>query len=418
MKKILIMGFVWGLLVFCLAGCTPEQADTDNLLNDVKPGQLAESVRLDGTERQAVYDFSVRLFQQSWQEQSEPTENMLISPLSVLMVLVMSANGAEGETLAQMEGAFGLPLLQLNAYLQACAAELPQTAQSSLCIANSIWLKDDENIAVQPDFLQTNAAYHGAAVYQEPFNNETLIKINDWVKTHTNGMIDGILQKISPNAIIYLINALAFEAEWEEPYNEHQVRLNVFTKEGGGQRQVNFMSSTEPVYLQDENTTGFIKYYAGRDYAFVGLLPAVGVRLDDYVASLNGEKLFLLLQNAEYRDVYVDIPKFMVDYDLEMNNVLQNMGITAAFDANLADLSGMAVCADGQNIFINKVQHKTHIEVDEHGTKAAAVTSVEMESGGMPPDNPEVNLNRPFIYLLIDCREQLPLFIGAVRSLE
>ena len=170
--------------------------------------------------------------------------------------------------------------------------------------------------------------------------------------------------------------------------------------------------------MQDETTSGFIKYYAGRDYAFVGLLPATGTRLEDYVAGLSGEKLYQLLENAEYQDVDVSIPKFAVDYDLQMNDVLQRMGMLDAFDLALADFSNMAACADGRNIFINEVLHKTHIEVDEHGTKAAAVTAVGPECGGMPPDNPEVYLNRPFVYLLIDCREQLPLFIGTVRSIE
>ena len=165
MRKILTVLLALMLLAV-LIGCTSEQADTDNLLHDVKPGQLAESVQPDGTEPLAVYDFAVQLLQQSWQEQEEPTENMLLSPLSVLSALTMTANGAQGDTLSQMEEAFGLPLARLNGYLQTYVNDLPQTEQSSLSVANSIWLKDDENIVVQPDFLQINAAYHGAAVYQ------------------------------------------------------------------------------------------------------------------------------------------------------------------------------------------------------------------------------------------------------------
>ncbi len=433
MKKIIIIGAICVLLAV-LAGCTSEQADTDNLLNDVKPRQvdtdnllndiepvqLAEGVQPDGTESAAVYDFAVQLLRQSWQEQPEEQKNILISPVSVLLALTMTANGAAGDTLAQMENTFGLPLPRLNAYLQAYVAALPQTEQGRLHVANSIWLKDGVGMTVQPEFLQLNAAYHGAAVYQEPFDAETLTKINDWVKLHTEGMIDSILQQISPAAVTYLINALAFEADWEEPYIDRQVRLDIFTKEGGGQHKVNFMYSTEQVYLQDENTTGFIKYYAGRDYAFVGLLPAVGVRLDDYVAALSGDKLYQLLQNAEEQEVSVAIPRFTGDYELKMRDVLQRMGMVDAFDAGLADFSAMATMLDGQNLFISEVLHKTHIEVDEQGTKAAAVTAVEIECGAMPSEEnlKIVELNRPFVYLLIDCREQLPLFIGAVRSVE
>lgn len=417
MKKILT-GLLVLMLLAVLSGCTSGQAEAGNLLSEVKQKQQTANFAADGTEAPAVYDFAVKLLQQSWQEQETPTENMLLSPVSALLALTMTANGAEGDTLAQMETAFGLPLPRLNGYLQAYVNALPQTEHSSLSVANSIWLKDDENLLVQPDFLQTNAAYYGAAVYREPFDEATVAKINAWVRRHTEGMVDGILTEIPPEALMYLINALAFDAAWEEPYREWQVQPDMFTKEDGSQSEVNFMYSTEPVYLQDENTVGFIKYYDGRDYALVALLPAAGIRLDDYVAGLSGEKLANLLQSAEEQEVYASIPKFTVDYEQKLNDVLQNMGIVDAFDAGLADFSGMAACADGQNIFISMVLQKTHIEIDEQGTKAAAVTAVGLESGGMPPDNPEVYLNRPFVYLLIDCREELPLFIGALGSPE
>ena len=429
MKKHWLTLTILLLLATLLLGCAPgqtgqtENLSTNDLMANIQPTEPKETllekapldVILTSTSVQShINDFSVKLFQSSLDKQ----QNTLVSPLSVLLALAMTANGAEEETLAQMEATFGCSLDYLNFYLQAYAENLPQTEKAKLSIANSIWLKTDEDIVVRQDFLQTNADYYNAGVYQTPFDAQTLKQINKWVKTHTDGMIDKILDEIPRDTVMYLINALAFDAEWENPYREHQVWLDIFTKEGGGQRKVNFMYSTEPVYLQDENTSGFIKYYAGRDYAFVGLLPATGTRLEDYVAGLSGEKLYQLLENAEYQDVDVSIPKFAVDYDLQMNDVLQRMGMLDAFDLALADFSNMAACADGRNIFINEVLHKTHIEVDEHGTKAAAVTAVGPECGGMPPDNPEVYLNRPFVYLLIDCREQLPLFIGTVRSIE
>ncbi len=413
MKKFLS---VWLILILLavLSGCTSGQGDAGNLLPEVKPGRQTANFAADGTEAPAVYDFAVRLLQQSWQERQTQTENMLLAPSSVLLALTMTANGAAGDTLAQVEAAFGLPLPRLNGYLQAYVAALPRTEQGGLSVANSIWLKDDENLVVQPDFLRANAAYYGAAVYREPFDAETVAKINAWVNKHTEGMIDGILREIPPEALMYLINALAFEADWENPYREWQVQPDIFTKEDGSRAEVDFMYSTEPVYLQDENTAGFIKYYAGRDYAFVALLPAAEVRLDDYLAGLSGDKLCSLLQNAQAQEVFASIPKFTVDDALNMNEALQNMGIVNAFDPGLADLSGMAALPGGENIFINEVLHKTHIEVDEQGTRAAAVTSLGADA--MLPDNPEVYLNRPFVYLLIDCREQLPLFIGVMRS--
>lgn len=234
MKKILT-GLLVLMLLAVLSGCTSGQADAGNLLPEVKQKQQTANFAADGTEAPAVYDFAVKLLQQSWQEQETPTENMLLSPVSALLALTMTANGAEGDTLAQMETAFGLPLPRLNGYLQAYVNALPQTEHSSLSVANSIWLKDDEKLLVQPDFLQTNAAYYGAAVYREPFDEATVAKINAWVRRHTEGMIDGILTEIPPEALMYLINALAFDAAWEEPYREWQVQPDMFTKEDGSQ---------------------------------------------------------------------------------------------------------------------------------------------------------------------------------------
>ena len=144
---------------------------------------------------------------------------------------------------------------------------------------------------VERDFLQVNADYFGADVYRKPFDGDTLEEINGWVKEHTHEMIPSILDEIDPELMMVLINALAFEAEWQDPYEEGSVQKRIFTQEDATELTVDMMSSTEQAFLKDENARGFLKYYADKKYAFAALLPDEGVTLGEYLESLTGQRL-------------------------------------------------------------------------------------------------------------------------------
>ena len=155
----------------------------------------------------------------------------------------------------------------------------------------------------------------------------TLKDINNWVKNETDNMIPKVLEDIPDAAIMYLINALAFEAEWTEIYEKNQVRDKTFTKEDGTKQDVELMYSTEGKYLEDENATGFIKYYKERKYAFVALLPNEGVTVSEYINSLDGESLAAMLANAESRTVETAIPIASRMLDISVSYSLSNFGI-------------------------------------------------------------------------------------------
>ena len=360
-------------------------------------------------------DFAIRLFKQT----NEDGKNTLISPLSVLCALAMTANGAEGETREQMEAVLGMSVEELNLYLYSYINALPQGEKYKLSVANSIWFTDDDRFTVNQDFLQTNADYYGADIYKTPFDKQTLKDINNWVKNETDNMIPKVLEDIPDAAIMYLINALAFEAEWTEIYEKNQVRDKTFTKEDGTKQDVELMYSTEGKYIEDENATGFIKYYKERKYAFVALLPNEGVTVSEYVNSLDGASLAALLANAESRSVETAIPKFESEYDIEMSSILEAMGMSNAFNVTFADFTGIGDSTEG-GIYISKVIHKTYIQVGEKGTKAGAVTAIEMKDGsaGPPDEIKQVYLDRPFVYMLIDCETNTPFFIGTVMDVN
>ena len=406
------------LLLVCamavnLTGCTMEVQAKD-LMDGITPNQVNALGDL-GSQNADIADFAIRLFKAS----EESGKNTLISPLSVLCALAMTANGAEEETLAQMEEVLGMTTEELNLYLYSYMQNLPQGEKYKLSLANSIWFTEDERFTVNHDFLQTNANYYGADIYKAPFDKQTLKDINNWVKQNTDEMIPEILDQIPSEAIMYLVNALAFEAEWSEIYEKHQVKDGEFTKEDGTKQDVKFMYGSEGTYLEDEKATGFMKRYKGGKYAFVAMLPNEGVSVSEYIASLDGESLNALLANPQYATVHTSIPKFETEYKVEMSEILKSMGMTEAFDMYNADFEGLGTSTGG-NIYISRVLHKTFISVGEKGTKAGAATIVEMKDGAAaePTEPKEVYLDRPFVYMLVDCENNIPFFIGTMMDVN
>lgn len=404
------------LLALTLAGCGTKTQAVD-LMEDVPPEPIAtETTDAAQTEDAAlaVTEFAVSLFQQC----AQAGENTLVSPVSVLYALAMTANGAAGNTRAQMEASFGVSLEALNPYLSVYMENLPSGEDYKLTAANAIWFREDECLTVRQDFLQTNAKYYNADIYQAPFDQQTLEEINAYVREHTDGMVEDILDKISDDAVMYLINALAFDAQWQTVYKENQVRTADFTLEDGTVREAELMYSEESKYLEDENAVGFIKYYQGGAYAFAALLPKEGVTVAEYVASLTGAGLTALLEDAQDVTVEAAIPKFTSEYSTELSEALAAMGMTDAFDPDLADFSLLGEY-EGGNICISRVLHKTYIAVSEQGTQAGAAAVVEMVEGTAleaPEETKVVYLNRPFVYLLIDCGSNTPIFMGTVTD--
>ena len=413
MKRLtaLVLSFA---LLFSLTACSKVSAD--DLMKDV-PAKAVDVLPDMDAGAAAATDFGVRLFQTSMEE----GKNTLISPLSVLYALAMTANGADGETLAQMQQVLGMDSDDLNCYMLAYMDLLPEAEEYKMSLANSIWFKDDPNFSVNESFLQTNADYYGSSIYKAAFDEGTRNDINNWVKDHTDDMIPEILDEIPDEAIMYLVNALAFEAQWDDVYDEFQVRDDIFTKEDGTKQDVEMMHADEYKYLSDDLATGFIKYYEGRKYAFAALLPNEGVTVKQYVGNLTGSHLQQMLAAPEEIQVFTSIPKFESEYDIEMSEVLQEMGMTDAFDWRVADFSRLGTYnVDGMNICISRVLHKTFISVAEQGTKAGAATAVEMVAEGAAEiqEYREVVLDRPFVYMLIDCETNFPFFIGTMMDVN
>lgn len=360
-------------------------------------------------------DFSIDLFRESMSY----NENSLVSPLSVMLALSMTANGAAGDTLDEMERLLGqgIHLSDLNAYLHAYSGGLPDKEKSKLRIGNSIWFRDDEGrLTVEKSFLQTNADYYSAAAYKSKFDDSTLRDINSWVEKNTDGMIDSILDSINPDAVMYLINTIVFDAEWDKVYSKENLKDGSFRSASGVTEDIQFMNSEEGLYLKDSMSTGFIKPYSKGLYSFAAILPNEGISVEKYVEALTGKGFLDLIKGAEGTPVTAALPKFSYSYKISMNDSLKKLGMPTAFSSENADFSRLGKSSRG-NLFIGEVLHKTFISVDELGTKAGAVTKVEMEDESYI-ETKVVILDRPFIYAIIDNSTGLPIFIGTVNSVK
>ena len=350
-------------------------------------------------------------------------ENTLISPYSITEALAMTANGAKGQTLKEMEDTMGgISIDKLNEYLYTQRISQPNEEKCKLFTANSIWARDDEKrIKVNKDFLKTDMDYYDAEFYvADDDDPKTVDAINGWVRRHTDNMIDKVIdsETMNTDAVMDLINAVTFDAKWEYQYQPNDVtNYYKFTAADGNKQDAQMLCSTEYNYLKDDNAEGILKYYEGGRYAFAALLPDEGTSLSDYVSGLTAEKLNSVLSSVQNEPVISRIPKFKYKYSRQLGEDLVDMGMPTAFGMGdvIPDFTGMN---DADNvIFIGSVLHKTFIQLDEEGTKAAAVTVVEMEDGVAPLPEKEITFDRPFLYCIVDTETNIPVFIGTLVSL-
>lgn len=376
-----------------------------DLMEEITPEEV-QAIELSEEFNLSTLDFSIELFKSAY----EKDENSLISPASVYLALGMTANGAVDETLHEfgiLLGGSDFTIDELNKYYYSLAKGFSDLEKGKIDIVNSIWYRDE--VDVSKDFLQVNADYYGADAYKVDFNSSKAIRdINNWVKHKTQNNIDKIVDTIDPNTIMYLINSIYFEAEWESKYTRNDVRKGEFYVDDNKTVSVDFMYSSEFNYLRDDMAQGFMKDYKNRGYSFVALLPNEGISIDNYVDYLTAEDFLKTLKNRVNDEVGVAIPKFKSEYEINLVSTLKEMGLEKCF-GNEADFEKMGE----NNIFLQEVLHKTFIQIDESGTKASAATKSEIYKSYILED---IIFDRPFLYAIIDNETNIPLFIGTIME--
>lgn len=363
----------------------------------------------------AAADFGLRLLKNT----AKKEKNALVSPISAMFALGMTANGAKGNTYVEMEQT--LLGKNSNVLLNASLAAYRQkvTTHDQLHLANSIWIRNQE-LDIKQDFLQSNANYYDSRIFSSSFDENTVRDVNLWVKENTNEMIPALLtQAPTDETVMYLINALAFDGRWASPFAESNTAEGTFTAANGDKQTVQMMKHIDENYLEKEFATGFHKSYEGGD-SFVALLPKAGTTPEQLLASLDGKGWQQLLIPKENSVVHLTLPKFETEFSASLKKPLQAMGIRDAFNFETADFSAIGT-ANGEPLYISDVLQKTVFELDEEGTRAAAATVVEAGTAESAPDETPkeytVTLDRPFVYAIVD-NNNVPLFLGIMNSVK
>ena len=359
--------------------------------------------------------FSFALFQQTIMEQ--PDKNVFISPLSASMALAMACNGARTTTEQEMRTTLGYGNLTQTDLNESCKSlyDVLTTLDPkvTLKIANAIW--SDRTLTVLPQFIQVNKNYFSAEVDVLNFRDPSALEvINGWCDRHTNGRIPKILDRLDPATVMAILNALYFKGTWTVEFDKTLTKADRFNLQGGGTVDCTMMRVTEKfAYFYDGEVAAVDLPYGDGHFSMTLLLPKAGVEIDEFVQRYTADQWAIWKKQLTLREGTVEMPKFKMEYDITLNDILKALGIQSAFSSGMADFSGISAI---DRLFISLVKQKTFLQVDEEGTEAAAVTAIlfERTSAGSGPTQFFLRLDRPFVLMIRDHATDSILFIGRI----
>jgi serpin B len=365
--------------------------------------------------------FGFKLFGELAQEYDG--QNLFVSPPSVAIALAMTYNGAAGTTRDAMARTLELQGMDLDAVNSSYADLLTILANPDsaveLSIANSLWAR--QGLPFKDDFLQRNQDFYHAEVAALDFGDpDAAPTINGWVSDKTRGKIREIVDDpINSETILFLINAIYFKGIWTYEFADSLTEDRPFTLLDGSVKQNPTMhQSGDYRYLRGDGFQAVSLPYGTRRLSMYVFLPEEGSSLSEFQRSLTAENWREWM--AEFRTTEGDIalPRFRLEYEASLVTALRALGMGVAFDPFSADFSEMFPVSAAANVFISNVKHKTFVEVNEQGTEAAAVTSVEVGvtafEPGPPPQRFSMIVDRPFFFAIRDDRTGLTLFMGSI----
>jgi serine protease inhibitor len=348
-----------------------------------------------------------------------PGENVFISPASVGFALAMTYNGAAGPTRDAMAAALRLSTTSLDTVNRTDSTLIARMNEPiervRLSVANSLWAR--RGLRFKKDFLERNTRFYGADVRSIDFNAPGAAEeINGWVSEKTNGTIPKIVETIDPTSILFLIDAIYFKGAWTHEFDPKLTHEADFYAPGGAVEKRAMMEQRgEYLYLKGDGfQAASLPYGDGRTSMYV-FLPDDRAGLGKFNDGLTAQAWESWLGGFASRKGHIELPRFKIEFKASLKPALTKLGMGDAFDGSRANFSGM-IEATGANVFIHDVLHKTYVAVDEEGTEAAAVTSVEMRlTSVMEPEKPfEMICDHPFFVAIRDNETGLVLFMGSI----
>lgn len=352
-------------------------------------------------------DFAVRMLKALAQEGGG---NVFCSPVSISVALAMTMNGAVDDTFDGMQEALsltGMTLEDINGQFQSLLLSLEQADEDvTLTLANSIWLA---GYPVEESFVETVEEWYLSGVYDA----DSPESINAWIEDKTGGRITDMISELPPDLVMYLVNLIYFKGAWTTMFDEEDTFTAVFTKADGAGVDVDMMAfneTAEHTAYSNGQVMG-VRLPFGRDkiafYAFAPSEMESEAGIDEFLEALDGEGLDAALEAFAPMELGgVRLPKFKIEYEKKLDDILKSFGMEAAYSGGFDKMGG-------EDIYISEVKHKAFIEVTEEGTEAAAATVVEMSNKAAAP---AFVADRPFIFFIRDDRNGTVLFMGKVED--
>ena len=334
-------------------------------------------------------------------------QNLVISPYSAGVALSMLAEGAEGQTRVEFNGALNNCMFK--------AEDLGSNDTVVVKSANSLWL--DDNFSVRNRYVDLLQKDYDAFVDVLRFSDPATVNaINNWCSENTNGKIDEIIDKLGPDMVMVLANALYFNAPWEKAFSPEATKEVVF--HGVSQDSKVQMMNTKSTFRYAE----YMKCqmvelpYAGGRYAMYVVLPPKDMNMENLIPYLGEEVYSAAMDMLADREVILRMPKVKLETELILNDALKDMGVKSAF-TSAADFKGISAMGP---LVLDQVKQKCYIEVAEKGTEAAAVTVAQIRLTAARPgaQTPAVmTVDRPFMFFIVDHDTSNILFAGKVVNL-
>ncbi len=352
------------------------------------------------------------LFKNSIQKE----ESILIMPYTTLMALGILENGAQGETLAEIQSYLGgHTISEMNSGYAALNKKLEGYSDIKCITKNSIWLTRFETFKPRDYFLKVNATYYDADLFVADFSKgNTLNKMNEWVKVNTEGKVEVPIQSIEDEAAMYILSSFNFNANWAKPYERSDILGGEFKLTNGKKKNVEYMYSKE-YYLEDDKAEGFVKAYTDNGCSFVVIRPKEG-SLYDYIKTLDSEGFKKILRSKKTQKAIVAIPKFTYETQTDLSSSLKILGIEAAFDREKADFG--KIFDEEQQAYLGRIVQKNYIQIDEIGMSSSGAIAAEVNATTSAEEDIQKSIifNTPFLYAVIDNKTKLPILIGSFEG--
>ncbi len=403
-----------------------EQADVDKKNSERVVFMLpkTQDITLTSEQKQMVERsnrFAYSLFLTTSSDEERKGKSLLMSPLSLMYVLGMLNDGANGDTEKEISSFFGMqegskPVI--NGYCQALMTQAPIADPSvTLQTANIVATANDLKTSFQ--YKENLLYYYAAETASLDFTQPSALQfLNDWCNEKTQGIIPSILDEIDPATRMVLMNAVYFRATWAGKFDPADTRDETFIGEDGQSNSVPMMHRKAIALFAEGGGYSMLclPYGSGTQWQMMVLLPNEGTTVDDVVSSLISTPWeFLWQRNRSQYEVDIKMPRFSTESDVMLNNSISQMGAPLMF-SSLADFSQMT--ESGKPLCVSLIKQKVAIEVDEEGTQAAAATAATMVSTSLGPTTRKVDFhaNHPFVYIIREASSGAVFFIGTYRG--